>query len=161
MTFQSTVRAVQTTGNVGEISNEGPSRVKPYILDSSASGESNTIGNVFTKIANGVATVGGAGVFLGILINPKTHALQGTAAGTLEATLDLPDNSNGELLDMGILFVNLATAGGNVGDVLKFNTTTGLIDAGAPGGGEAAIPNAKIIQDDIPAAGLAKIQLTN
>ncbi len=158
--FQSVVRDDQATGIVGEISNEGPQRVQPWILDSSGSGESNLIGLVYTKISDGKVTVGGSGAFIGIMVQPKEHALQGAAAGTLAATLELQDEDNGDFLDMGIMFVNLTEAG-NVGDVLNYNTTTGVIGVGAAGGGELAIPNAKIYKEDIPGAGLAMIQLTN
>jgi len=158
--FQSVVRDDQTAGIVGEVSNEGPLRVQPWILDSSGSGETNLIGLVYTKVSDGKVTVGGTGAFIGIMVQPKEHALQGAAAGTLEPTLELQNEDNADFLDMGIMFVNLIEAG-NVGDVLNYNTTTGVIGTGAAGGGELIIPNAKIIQDDIPGAGLGKIQLTN
>lgn len=166
MAFQSTVRTDQTTGIAGEISNEGPVRAQPWNLDSSASGQLNTIGNVFTKLSDGVAHVGNpapTGAFIGILALPKDYALFGTSGDALAPVFDLANFQNGELVDMGIMFIDLQTAG-DVGDDLTYDIVTGVISSAVAVPVDAAnfaIPNAKIIEQDIPTAGLAKIQLTN
>jgi len=79
MTFQSTVRQLQTSGIIGETSNEGPLRVQPWNLDSSGSAQANTFGNVFSQLSDEQATVGNQGgvgteqLFIGILVRPKEH----------------------------------------------------------------------------------------
>jgi hypothetical protein len=158
--FQSTVRQFQTDGLPGEVAREGPVRAQPWNLDSS--GTAQTFGNIFTQSADGIAEVGGTGPFIGLLVRPKEHALLGDGSNALAAVNALPDNANGQLADMGIFFVNV-TGTGSVGEVLNFNDTTGLLDLGAPGAGETAVPNAKLIIEDISGAGtkLAIIQLTN
>lgn len=158
MTFQSTVRQFQTTGIAGEVIREGPSRVSSWILNSAAGlGSTNLFGKVFTKVADHDVQAGGAGAFIGIMVNPKEHAL---AAPGLTPTDELADGVVAEMLDMGIVIVDLTEAG-NVGDVLNWVEASGLIGVGAPGAGEQAIPGAKIVYEDISAPGLAFIQLTN
>lgn len=158
--FQSNVRVFQTTGLPGELANEGPLRSSPWTLDSSVLAVPNNFGFAFTKVADERATVGGGGAFLGFLVRPKEATSFGTGASALDPVNALPDFTQGELLSMGIIFINLATAGGDVGDGIFYNDLTGALDAGVAGAGETQIANAEIIEQDIPAAGLAKIKIT-
>lgn len=148
MGFQSTVIDDLKSGIIGEVAFDGPTRARPAVLDSGANAANNYVGRVFTWIDRAAETVvagGAAADFAGILVQPKAYALLGTAAGgTLAETLLLPDGTPVELLSMGEIYVSLATTGGTIGAALKYNTTTGVIDHGAPGAGEAAIPNAVI-----------------
>jgi hypothetical protein len=146
MGFQTAVVADIKSGVIGEIAYDGPIRVRTAVLDSGAGAANNVIGRVFTwqdRAAETVKAGGAAADFAGILINPKTHALLGTAAGgTLADSLTLADGTPVELMFMGEVFVSISTTGGTIGAALKYNTTTGVIDFGTPGAGEAAIPNA-------------------
>lgn len=73
-TFQQTVRIDQTTGIVGEIIFSGPQRAQTGIL-SSTSAANNVIGRAFRHIAGNDTdvTADAAGVFAGILVNPKVY----------------------------------------------------------------------------------------
>lgn len=168
MSFQTTVLADIRSGIVGEIAFDGPTRAIPAMLDSGAGAANNVIGRVFTYQDKAVESVraGGTGTFAGIFVMPKTHVLRGTAAGgTLAESMVVPDGTPGEFLQMGYVYVSLATTGAVIGDPLKYNTTTGAIDFGAPGAGEAAIPNAVVDRHNASptAAGafLAVAKLTN
>lgn len=129
MSFQSTVSLNQAFGVQGELILSGAHRAAPYNLVSTPN--LNTVGNAFTVSSEGVATVGGTGVFAGILVNPKHYATSGTTAGTLQPTLVLPDNSIGELLTFGeiVAYINSAA---NIGDNVVYDTTTGALSAVAP-----------------------------
>ena len=162
MTFQaSPLRSVQTTGLAGEIARDGPQRSTPWILNSS--GQPNVIGYAYRKVADGEAEVGGTGAFVGILSQPKEHALVGSGSSSLTPSNILADGLNGTLTTMGILYIQLDGTGdaGTVDKALYSNDTTGAIAAGTPGAGETAIPNAKIVIDDVPADGLAIVSFTN
>lgn len=169
MGFQTTVIGDVKSGVIGEIAFEGPLRVLSAMLDSGAGAANNVVGRVFTYIDKAAETVQAGGPvadFAGIMINPKAHPLRGTAAGgTLADSLTLPDGEWAEFLNMGFVFVSLATTGAVIGAALKYNTTTGIIDHGAPGAGEAAIPNAVVARHNASptAAGqfLAVAKLTN
>ncbi len=160
MGFQSTVRLQQGFGVVGELMLDGPVRAAPYTLVS-ADASYNVVGRAFTVTSEGVAAAGGSGVFAGILVNPKHYASYGTAAGgTLAPTLTLANNALGECLNMGEIIVSLPGAAA-IGDAIKYNTTTGILGTGAPGAGEAAVPNAVVSRFTVSGAGLAVIRLTN
>lgn len=169
MSFQTTVRADIRSGLIGEIAYDGPTRATSGMLASGAGAANNVIGRVFTwnDRAAGTFKAGGAAVdFAGILVMPKKHALRGTAAGgTLADSLTLPDGVSVEMLQMGEVFVSVATTGATIGAALKYNTTTGVIDFGTPGAGEAAIPNAVVSRHNASPtsanAFLAVAKLTN
>ena len=123
---QSSVSMDQGFGVVGEVFTNGPLRTEAFTLVSSPA--VNTIGNAFTVTAEGVATAGGdAGVFAGILVNPKHYATSGTTAGgTLAPTLALPDNTIGELLTMGEIVVSLSNAA-VIGSGVYYADATGAL----------------------------------
>jgi len=131
MTFQSTVAQFMGFGVPGELFLDGPFRGQPGIIDSAGP---NTIGFAFSQVAGspGHFTVGGTGVFGGILGNPKEYALFGTSAdGPLAPSLDLPQYSNGAFIDMGEIIVNLTSAG-NIGDTVDYVNSTGALVARTP-----------------------------
>lgn len=129
MSFQSTVRQLQAFGVIGEIIRNVPVISTPWNLVSDP--VVNTIGNAFTVTSEGVAECGGTGVFAGILVNPKSYSLAGTTNGALESSLDLADNSVGELLTAGEIVVTLATAS-SIGDSVIYDVTDGSLDSIAP-----------------------------
>lgn len=168
-TFQSTVNIDSGFGVPGELLVDGPQRVDSLTLDSVG----GTIGNAFTKSSTtNIATQGGAitagtTVFAGILVNPKTYASYGPTSGTLDPTLSLPANSQGEFLTMGTIVVAL-TGTAEIGDIVQYNTTTGLLSALPPGtatptAGNAFVPNAVVWNYPVTASGggLTAIRLTN
>lgn len=141
MGFQSTVNIYTGLGVPGELAFDGPIRSAPYNLFSSAT--PNIYGYAFT-VSNGAnpdttagspnagtATVGGTGIFAGILVNPKAASSNGSSTNPLAATLTVPDYSIGELLFMGEVFVNLTTTA-NVGDLVTYATATGAIGSVKP-----------------------------
>lgn len=142
MVFQSAVNIYSAFGIVGELFFDGPVRAAPYNLVSTP--QVNRVGRAFTITSGanpdtvagaplaGTARAGGTGVFAGILANPKVYALLGTtAAGSLAPTLDLPDNTIGELVMMGEMVVDLPGPA-NVGDLVTYDTTTGELNSIAP-----------------------------
>lgn len=121
MGFQGSVGVNQAFGIAGELYANSPSRAESFTLVSTPN--ANTIGNAFTVSSEGVATVGGTGVFAGILANPKVYA-----GSTLTATMVLSDNTQGELVTMGEVVCNYAGAA-NIGDKVTYDTTTGALAA--------------------------------
>lgn len=159
MGFQSTVRQFQTDGLPGEIAEDGPTRSRVWILDSD--GTAQTVGYAYTWRSDGVARVGTAAQeFAGILVRPKEQVLQGDASSALGPFNNVPDSQNGELLTMGIIFVNLANAG-VYGDGVFYTDATGALSAGTAGGGQTQIANAKVVRDTPGGAGLSVIELTS
>lgn len=160
----SPLRAVQTSGLAGEIAREGPLRSAPWILNSS--GTPNIIGYAFTKVSDGNAEVGGSGEFVGILSQPKEHSLVGVGTSSLIATNVLGDGVVGDMISMGIMFIQLSdvsaqAVAGTVGTGLFFVDATGIISAGTAGGGETQIANAVIVLEDVADDGLAIVQFTS
>ena len=160
--FQSTVNITLGFGIVGELIANTPHRADSLTLDANG----GTIGNFYTKSnTTGVATQGGtiaAGVVAaGFLVNPKVYATAGAATGSLDPTLILPGNVQGEFLVEGDIVVNLAGAG-NIGDQVQYDETTGVLSAVAPGGaataGNALIAGA-VVKTPTAAAGLVAIHV--
>jgi hypothetical protein len=106
-------------------------RTQPRIMFSGGVNP-NTFGYVFTETTAGdiqlgnTATVGGTGVFAGILVQPKAANSNGTSVSTLAATLSLPDYSKGDMLSFGNVAVVLPNSSA-IGDLVSYNTTTGAI----------------------------------
>lgn len=165
MGLQTSVRADQATGVVGEIIYSGPIRAIPGILNTGTA-SNNVIGRAFTHVAANDLEVaaGGTGVFAGILISPKEMTTSGTTSGALEPTTTLPNNTTVELLRMGTVVVSLSTDAAIGDDVCYVDATGALfaVDPGAAAGvGNTKIPNANVAYYNTSAAGLAVICLTN
>ena len=169
MAFQTTVSADIRSGVIGELAFNGPTCAASAMLDSGAGAANNVVGRAFcyaSTESNTVSAGGDAGIFAGILIQPKSYALRGTAAGgTLADSLTLPDGVAVELLQMGEVFVSLATDGATIGSLVKYDDTTGVLDHGTASTGETQVPNAVVtrVEPSPTAAGayLAVIRLTN
>lgn len=160
--FQSTVNVQLGYGIVGEIIANTPHRADSLTLDSNG----GTVGNFFTKSnTTGVATQGGtiaSGVVAaGFLVNPKVYATAGAASGSLDPTLALPGNAQGEFLVEGDIVVALAGAA-NIGDQVVYTIATGALAALAPSGtpsaGTAVIDGA-VVKTATAAAGLVAIHV--
>jgi hypothetical protein len=129
MTFQSSVSLEQGFGVVGELFLDGPLRAQPGIIDSAGTTPAfNRVGRAFTQVAaaDGHCTVGGMGVFYGILANPKVYPSLGSSSGTLAPTLDLPQYAQGEFVTMGEMIVALGAAA-NIGDAVDYVAATGVL----------------------------------
>lgn len=176
MTLQTSVLTDLKSGIVGEIAFDGPTRVATAVLKSGAGAANNVVGRAFTYNTDqtGVENVraGGTGRFAGILINPKTLVLNGTAAGgTLADSLVVADGTPVELMIMGEVFVSLTTTGAVLQPTsyLVYDTTTGALDWVAdpqtPGAGKALVPNAVTYRHNasptVAGAFLAVAKLTN
>lgn len=172
-TFQSSVRINQTTGVVGEIILSGPSRARPAILNST-SAANNVVGRAFrfvntTSDSDVTADADLATTFAGILVNPKVYATSGPTTGTLDPTLTLPNETEAELLTMGIIIVDLsqdapANSSRNIGADIYYERATGILvgASGSPGAAYTQVPNAKISRNNVDGdPGLAIITLTN
>lgn len=165
-TFQSTVNVNLGFGVPGELIVDGPQRVDSLTLDNTG----GTIGLAFTKSSTtNIATQGGVivdgtNLFAGILVNPKAYASFGTGSAPLDPTLFLGPNTQGEFLTMGTIVVTLVGAA-EIGDLVQYNQTTGVLSAITPGtspaSGFALVPNAVVWNYAQTATGLAAIRLTN
>ena len=167
MAFQSTVGFRYTTGFLGEALADVPHKARAWRL-SAQTAVANTVGKAFTASADAipvqgnqgsiVAEVGGTGAFAGILIHPKHYALYGTATGgPLAPTLDLPANSEVELMTMGNVVVTFPAAV-TYGSPVYFVNATGVLGAGTAAVGQTQIAGAKVLTTTT-AAGLAAISL--
>lgn len=185
--FQQNVRYQFAAGLPGEFSNDGPNRTQSFrlVVNPTQAGAPIAFGYAFSYAAvgefanpNGLASTQtaqpgaasvAAGVFAGVLVNPKEHALYGDNTGALAPVYTLPDGSWGELTRMGILFVNVTTANtaghGASGNALGFDPVTGIIHAFPAGDAVAAnfiaIPG--ILRTAVGqnvTLGLAKVELT-
>jgi len=124
---QTVVNTKLAIGVVGEFYDNSPRRVHGYILAANGS-VLPAISKAFTKSAEGIATVGGNGLFLGLAVNPKEQALH----GGLTPSLVLKDGAQGSLCDMGHIVVKCTTAV-TEGQACFYNTTDGTLAAAATG----------------------------
>jgi hypothetical protein len=104
-------------------------------------------------------------LFAGILVNPKSYASYGAVGGApLDPTLFLGPNTQGEFMTMGTIVVTLVGAA-NIGDLVQYNTTTGVLSTVAPGAsattGNALIPNCVVWNYPTSGTGLAAIRITD
>lgn len=172
MTFQTQVQSQFTQGWLGELIKDGPLRALPArIAVDVLITDTNTFGKAFTFVADAPSVgasgqtvrVGGAGAFAGILVDPKDHALYGTAAGgSLAPTMDLPQGEAAQFCTMGYVVVSMSTSTA-FGDPVYFApATTGGDIAGAlyntAGRGRTLITGAKVLTTKT-GAGLCVIQL--
>lgn len=139
--FQQSVNIYNTLGFVGGFAFDGPTRSIGANVFSN--GTANLFGNAYTFSSAATAepslaspngatvTVGGTGVFAGILFNPKENVLTGVTGNPLGASLALADNSVGDLMQMGYVFVNLPGPA-NPGDIVTYDPLTGNLNSIVP-----------------------------
>lgn len=165
MAFQTSIAADIVSGYIGELSHKGPMRAIPARIAANATQADCLIGRAYTYADETAETVrpGGTGQFAGILISPKSYPRQ----DLYDDTLDIPLNSIVQLLQMGYVFVQLASAGASIGSSLVYHTTTGALDwtdtPSSPPADHALVPNA-IIDRHMPSSAtprLALVKLTN
>lgn len=168
MGFQTTIKSNLGFGVVGELSHEGPLRALPGVI-SSPDPLNNVVGRAFTRVlATGRFEAGkptGAGqIFMGILCNPKAYVLNGTAAGgSLAPSLQVPNGTPGEFMEMGHIIIAVPAACA-IGDEVVFADATGILATVAPGAaapaGSTKIANMVITRFVPEAAGLAVAKIT-
>lgn len=191
--FQKTINRNFSTGFPGDVVRDGPRRAKPARITSPTadtdpglstnrisrafgySGEQGALGSTFAADVPEVA-VGGP-VFFGVLGNTKHYALMGDAAGSLDASMDLPQYANAEFFDMctglviqlfnettgaktinygdGLAYVpnNISTANNPL--ALPYGAIVSYPAGGAVPTGFVAIPNARITTPQTLAASAA------
>lgn len=135
MTLQSAVNIDIGAGVVGEMAFDGPVRAQTGIIDSvNTTPAFNRVGRAFTHVAgaDGRMTVGGSGVFAGILANPKVYPGYGDSTGPLAPTIDLPQYAQAEFVTMGEYYIALGAAAA-IGDLIDYVTATGVLVTRKPG----------------------------
>lgn len=110
-----------------------------------------TVGNAFTLDTDGQAKMGGTDKFVGILTNPHNYAVY----NHLEATLKLPDGTQGILAKSGYLNVVLSNDSA-VGNKVYFVQATGALGAGPAADGQTQIAGAQVITGG-PAGSIVQI----
>lgn len=127
--FQNTVNIGLGLGVPGQLFCDGPVRAAPFNLQS-AQQSYNIIGaTAFSIASQGVAQAGfpaGNFGFAGILANSKVYANYGVVGGTLNPNMTLPNNTNAELVFMGVLVVTIDNLA-NIGDLVVADPTHGLL----------------------------------
>ena len=168
MAFQSSVNIDVGFGVIGEVFLEGPLVATPVNVYT-ADATKNVIGRAFTY-SNGAdssgdaATVvaGGTGAFAGILANPKAYASVGTASGTLQPTLTLPNYTIAEVVSQTAGIIVTLPGAADVGYWVEYNQTTGVLNAIATGSsatsGSTIIKGSRIERYDV-ASGLGVMSL--
>lgn len=178
MPFQATVSGQLGFGVVGELAVEGPLVAQPARIDS-ADAANNVVGRACTVVsgatgswtANGdavnpapmVVTAGGAGVFAGILANPKVYPGLGTSVGgPLASTLTVPDGTMVELILSHPGVIVALPAASEVGDSVYSTNATGILTTTAPGAAAPASsigPIGRVERYDAAGSGLAVISV--
>lgn len=142
---QTSVNKYQVIGVPGEFADDSPSRVTPFACLANSTAQP-TVGYVFTQgTADNEAKVGGSGVYLGVLVEPKQYANY----NNLNASLEVKPGTNGEICSMGHIFVKSATAF-KPGYLAEYEPATGAISAI-----EDTLSTATAVQ--IPAARFIKV----
>jgi len=134
MAIPSTARTKMVSGVAGNLAFHGPTRVQTGVLNTGTA-SNNVWGRAFTVENSGNETVqaGGTGAFAGIMISPKTYAIETAYAA---------NNTVAEFLTMGEVFVDLdASAAPVEGGKVYFINASGLITH-ASGAGNTEITGA-------------------
>lgn len=155
MAIPTTVKNVMISGLPGEIAFDGPTRVITALV--ATADASNVFGRAFTYTDEAVESVsaGGTNEFAGILINPKAYGISSAGVAL--------QGRSAEFLQMGEVYVQLANAGGTIGDAVYYVNATGALGSGTAGAGQTQIPNAKVVRHNVSSEtpNLAVIRLTN
>jgi hypothetical protein len=149
------VKTQLISGLPGELAFDGPTRAITALINTTDQ-TNNLFGRVFTYVDETIETVaaGGTGDFAGILINPKAYGIGPNGVA--------PNWTSAEFLQMGEVYVQLAAAA-TINDVVYYVQATGEIGVGAPGAGQTAIPNARVVRhvSSTETPRLAVVRLTN
>lgn len=154
---QKVVNTQFAIGVPGEFYDNSPRRVHGYVLQANGA-VAPAICKAFTTGSDEKsAKVGGNGLFLGILVNPKDHALK----GGITPSYTLPAGAQGSLATMGHIVVTCTTAV-NEGDAAFYNIADGTLAAAAKGSsvaGHIEIQGSQFVFFGAAANGLAVLEL--
>ena len=154
MAIPNQIPAGLISGIPGEYAFDGPNRALSALI-ASGSDAVNVFGRAFTYADEAIETVqaGGTGKFAGIMVAPKSHALDFDYA--LNGTV-------GEFCFMGEIYVQLSTTGGTIGDLVWFDNATGALGHGTASTGQTQIDNCEISRHNVSpeTPTLAVIKLT-
>lgn len=163
MAFPSTVIGSELVSGIpGEISFDAPYTGIAAVVNST-NAANNVFGRAFTYNDQSVETIqaGGDGVFAGILVNPKTHAI-GVIDGTAVDTI--PNGYQAEVMHEGECYVSLIDeTPPAIGAPIFFVNATGAIGSGTAGAGQTQIVGGKVFRH-IPSTALpmlATIRIKN
>lgn len=129
-----------SAGQLGEISRLIPHTAKSMIINSATA--SNVFGRAFTTTDMVNATIGGTGIFAGILGRPHESSAIGVASVNDYSVIQY---EQGLLMDTGAIDVEIDNA--VLGGYVQFLNTTGVLSYVAtttPDSGNTLIKNAKI-----------------
>ena len=150
MAFPSSVISDLVSGIPGEIAFDAPYTGITAIVDTTTEAN-NVFGRAFTYKNEAVESVqaGGAGLFAGLMVNPKAHAIN-----TLAATTDSVSNGRvSEFCVKGEVYVLLSVGTAvTIGDPVFFVNATGALGAGNAGIGETQITGATVVRHNPSAA---------
>ena len=150
MAFQTTVAADLVSGIPGEISFDAPTTVVVGVIDSTDAAN-NVFGRAMTYKDESVETfqAGGTGKFAGILVNPKTSAVNniGSTADTVSNGAPVEGMLEGECYA-------LAAAGTaiTIGDPVYFVNADGTLGIGTAAAGQTQITGAQVFRHNPSAA---------
>ena len=150
MAFPSSVISLLVSGIPGEIAFDAPYTGITAIVDTTTEAN-NVFGRAFTYKTESVESVqaGGTGLFAGLMVNPKAHAIN-----TLAATTDSVSNGRvAEFCVKGEVYVLLSVGTAvTIGDAVYFVNATGALGAGNAGIGETQITGATVVRHNPSAA---------
>lgn len=150
MAFPSTVISDLVSGIPGEIAFDAPYTGITAIVDTTTEAN-NVFGRAFTYKTESVESVqaGGAGLFAGLMVNPKAHAIN-----TLAATTDSVSNGRvSEFCVKGEVYVLLSVGTSvTIGDGVFFVNADGTLGAGTAGAGQTQIAGATVFRHNPSAA---------
>lgn len=158
MAFQSNVRPNLTGAFAGDIVLAGPTRAQTGVIVS-ATEANNIIGRALTHVAAQDArfAVGGTGTFAGIFSGRNQYV-----SAEMRASMAVPNNTVVEAVTMTSGIAVMLDSSGAIGDAIAYKPDGTLVAApgGTAPGGSTLIEGSKIVRHNIPAAGLAIVQLT-
>lgn len=150
MAFPSTVISDLVSGIPGEIAFDAPYTGITAIVDTTTEAN-NVFGRAFTYKNEAVESVqaGGTGLFAGLMVNPKAHAIN-----TLAATTDSVSNGRvSEFCVKGEVYVLLSVGTAvTIGDPVFFVNADGTLGAGTAAAGQTQIAGATVVRHNPSAA---------
>ena len=150
MAFPSSVISDLVSGIPGEIAFDAPYTGITAIVDTTTEAN-NVFGRAFTYKNEAVESVqaGGTGLFAGLMVNPKAHAIN-----TLAATTDSVSNGRvSEFCVKGEVYVLLSVGTAvTIGDPVYFVNADGTLGAGTAAAGQTQIAGATVVRHNPSAA---------
>ena len=150
MAFPSSVISDLVSGTPGEIAFDAPYTGITAIVDTTTEAN-NVFGRAFTYKTKSVESVqaGGTGLFAGLMVNPKAHAIN-----TLAATTDSVSNGRvSEFCVKGEVYVLLSVGTAvTIGDPVYFVNADGTLGAGTAAAGQTQIAGATVVRHNPSAA---------